>query len=284
MILRQILRAFQGRVSAAVHPSASLFPLQAVSAYRVDIGRLTKGIDNIHIDVRVSPSYLLQTRTLTTGLCSTRAMGKGAAPNRDNWEPFRHTYARLLEVAVHRAASRKQSFWVPRRSSRPARWCFGRLPRRWEARREEMKTALSAEGGVGPERLDITERLAWLLRNRCRLGYSVVRQVCEQLDHVERGSIGELCQSVLGTSELLPERVVTNSPLYAEGPRDEYVMTREYVLLGPEADPFSLSRIEALLMETFPQDQRSVFSPAPWDTAETDGRLAWVSSPTNIDW
>ena len=85
MILRQILRAFQGRVSAAVHPSASLFPLQAVSAYRVDIGRLAKGIDNIHIDVRVSPSYLLQTRTLTSRLVQYQSHGKGAASNRDVW-------------------------------------------------------------------------------------------------------------------------------------------------------------------------------------------------------
>ena len=175
MILRQIFRVFQRRASAAVRPSASLFPLHAVSVPRIDIGRLAKGIDNIHIDVRVSPSYLLQTRTLTTRLLQYQSYGKGAAPNRDDRESFRQTYARLLEVAIHRAASRKQPLLVPLAQLAAPKVVLRAVSSALEARREEMKTPLSAAGGVGPERLEITERLAWLLRSRRRLGYAVVR-------------------------------------------------------------------------------------------------------------
>ncbi|MEK7268257.1 MAG: hypothetical protein AAB093_02535, partial [Nitrospirota bacterium] len=81
--------------------------LQGVPA-SINFDGFTKGIDNIHIDVHLSPQFVSHATRLITSLMETHAargrLGqKSPGPTSSDWEQFRTSYARMVETAVHRA-------------------------------------------------------------------------------------------------------------------------------------------------------------------------------------
>lgn len=256
--LRSILailgRAFHGPAD----PTASVFPLERRTADRIDFDTLTKGIDNIHIDVRLSPQFTNRTRWLVAQLLDQQVSGGRAAtpamgPGRREWEGFRAAYAGLLEAAIHRAKALDQPILVPLAQLAVRKFLLTLVQTELELRRQGLRAALSATIGTRErEKLEITERLSWLARNRTRLRYNLNRQLIEQLVQVESGTIATLRAGLLGDRGALPEEILWNPLLHAESPSDEEVLLKEYVLLAQDqGHPYSFAAMEGFLPYLF---------------------------------
>jgi hypothetical protein len=238
-------------------PSESLFPLVQHTPTQIDLGGLTRGIDNIHIDVRLSPRFMTQVKRVLNSLLDqeigrSRWAEKSSGPTRQQWEEFRASYARMVEATIHRAKVSGGIPLVQLVQFGAIKFVLGIVQAELDQIRQGLKSALTAGGTSDHERLDLTERLSWLARNRARLRYRLNRQLFEQLYKVEEGAAGELRQSLLGQRWSIPGEVLFNPLLQAESPLDDEIMMRHYVLLGQGMDdPYSFSVIDSALPYVF---------------------------------
>ncbi|TPW06402.1 MAG: hypothetical protein FD129_2674, partial [bacterium] len=89
-------------------PSASPASAQVCQPTLINFDAFSKGIDNVHIDVRLSPKFQAKAVRMIALLLdqeagSGRWGGTAKGPTRQEWEDYRVGYARMMEAAVHRA-------------------------------------------------------------------------------------------------------------------------------------------------------------------------------------
>ena len=239
-------------------PTECTIPLQRDAIWSVDFDAFAKGIDNVHIDVRLSPQFIARARHVVASMLDQQVGEdkwgvKSPGPTRGEWEEFRGAYGRMVEPAIHRAKSLDQPIIVALVQFASMRFLLELVQTELELRRQGFRASLGSGAGLSDAlRVQITERLTWLARNRARLRYQVNRQLVEQLMQVETGTLRELRRSLLGNRDIVPDAVLFNPLLQAESAFDDDVMMKEYVLLAQEAEhPYSPSAIEEFLAGVF---------------------------------
>lgn len=253
---------------SAPDPTLAGVPLTRGEMPALGLDRLTRGIDNIHVDVRLSPSYMSQARKIIVGLLSQEA-GRGAGerrwsgPSTRDWEDFRERYAKMVETATHRAKGREQEPVVPLLQLASLKFLLNQVQTELDEIRESYRGSLSLSRTLADaERVRLDERLGWLARNRPRLRVKVLLQIFEQISKVEAEQ-AKLRQSLLGQAWPVPEAVLFNPLLAAESPFDDEILMKYYVLLGQDE---SEDLLRALLVKNTP-------------ASPTD----WSSTPANVD-
>jgi hypothetical protein len=251
-------------------PSGSLYPLQKKTVTVIDFEGFTKGIDNVHIDVRLSPQFQAKARRILGSLLE-QAVGGGrwgkqaVGATRQDWEEFRSSYARMVEAALHRAKVSGGLALVQLVQVATLKFLLGLVQTELDQLRQGLRTAMSSGGSTtDTNRMELTERLGWLARNRAKLRYKLSQQLLAQLLKVEEGGIGELRHSLLGERWSLPEELLSNPLLQAESPGDDEILMKHYVLLGPQDDEaFSFRAVDKLLQNLF----RGVGKPSQTEAA-----------------
>ncbi len=267
-------------------PAGSLYPLQQSRSAVIDFQGFQKGIDNVHIDARLSPQFLAQVKRVTASILE-QEIGRGrwgekaSGPTRQTWEDFRSSYARMLEAAIHRAKVEGGLSLVQMVQVAAMKAILRHVQGELDQLRQGLKGALTSGGSASDsDRLELTERLGWLVRNRARLRYKLNRQLFTQLFKVEEGTIGELRQSLLGERWSLPQEILSNPLLQAENPLDDEIMMKHYVLMGQGEDElYSFSAIDSQLPYLF---QQSNAKGASTEVAVKE-QTAWADVPANVD-
>lgn len=242
-------------------PSACPAPLRTYQPAVIDFDGFTKGIDNVHIDVRLSPKFQAQALKMIGSLLeqetgSTRWGGKGA-PTRQQWEDFRGSYARMLEAAIHRAKGNGGLALIQLVQVAAIKFMVGHVQAELDQLRHSIRGAMTSGGSANDsQRLELTEQLSWLARNRARLRYRVLRQLLAPIVKTEEGAGAELRHSLLGQRWSLPLEVMANPLVQAEEPFDEEVLTKEYVFLeqGQAQDDdgtYSFAAVDRVLPNIF---------------------------------
>ncbi|MBM4125203.1 MAG: hypothetical protein FJ246_09690, partial [Nitrospira sp.] len=240
------------------NPSESSEPLQSKPLVRIDFDGFAKGIDNVRHDVCLSPRFQAQVKRMTNAMLEQEiGLGrwgeKTSGPTRQDWEDFRGSYANMTEAAIHRAKLEGGLALVQLAQVAAVKFILHHVQAELDQLRQGLRAAM-ASGGVASdsERLELTERLSWLTRNRARLRYKLNRQLIAQLGKVEEGAIGELRRSLLGERWSLPEEMLLNPLLQAETLQDDEIMMKQYVLLGQEGDGlYGFAAIDRVLPDLF---------------------------------
>ncbi|TAJ23658.1 MAG: hypothetical protein EPO64_10830 [Nitrospirae bacterium] len=255
-----------------VHPSDSVYPLLSKPPLHIDFDGFQKGIDNVHLDVRLSPQFLGRVKQVTTAMLEQEiGLGrwgeKSSGPTRQDWEDFRTSYAGMVEAAIHRAKLDGGLALVQLVQVAAVRFIGQYVQGELEQLRQGLRAAMSSGGSLSDsDRLELTERLSWLTRNRARLRYKLNRQLITQLGKAEEGAVGELRHSLLGERYSLPEEVLLNPLLQAEALLDDEIMMKQYVVLGQDGDDrYSFAAIDDALPYVFRR---------PKPVAETEVALA----------
>ena len=68
----------------------------------LNTGILGRGIDNYHIDVRLSEDFVLHARELITKVVKRITSGSRPFPNSEEIEDFRNSYRDMMTTSVHR--------------------------------------------------------------------------------------------------------------------------------------------------------------------------------------
>lgn len=265
-------------------PSACPAPLRTYVPAAIDFNGFTKGIDNVHIDVRLSPKFQAQTAKMIGSLLeqetgSTRWGGKGA-PTRQQWEDFRLAYARMLEAAIHRAKAGGGLPLIQLVQVATIKFLVARVQTELDQLRQGIRGAMGSGGSANDsQRLELTEQLSWLARNRAKLRYKVLRQLFAPLIKTEEGSGAELRHSLLGQRWSLPLEMMANPLLQAEEAFDEEVLMKEYVFLeqgqAQDADgTYSYAAVDRVLPNVFRPPKPATEQEAKLAKAEQAHRLA----------
>jgi hypothetical protein len=91
--------------------------------------------------------------------------------------------------------------------------------------RQKLRRALASDGLSSDNvRIEMNEWLSWLIQNRAKLKYKILRQLLAPIIQAEEGSLGELRHSLMGERWSLPREFLTNPLLLADGPFDEEVL------------------------------------------------------------
>ncbi|HEV8540638.1 MAG TPA: hypothetical protein VGQ60_05695 [Nitrospiraceae bacterium] len=249
--LRNLLCALQNAFRRPAAPSESSFPLLPGTSVQIDFSGFTKGIDNVRIDVRLSPQFAAQVKRIIASLLDqeigrSRWGQQSAGPSRQDWEAFRGSYARMLEAAIHRAKVQGGRPLVQLVQMGAVKFLLGQVQIEFDQLRQGLKGAMASGGSTADaNRMDITERLSWLVRNRARLRYKVNKQLFAQLLKAEEPLL-ELRQSLMGERWSIPEEVLFNPLLQAESLLDDEIMMKHYVLMGQGVDdPYSFASIDS---------------------------------------
>lgn len=218
--------------------------MQARQPALINFDAFSKGIDNVHIDVRLSPKFQAKAIRMIAILLdqeagSGRWGGKAGGPSRQEWEEYRLSYVRMIEATVHRAKTSGGIPLVQLLQVGAMKFVLGRVQADLEVLRQTIRATMTSGGEANDsQRIEMTERLSWLARNRARLRFKITQQLVAPLLKAEEGTLGDLRQSVIGQRWSLPEEVLGNPLLQADNPFDDGVLMKHYALLsqGQEQD------------------------------------------------
>ena len=256
--LTNIFVAMHNAVRGPADPTGSLMPLERSAPVRPNFDGFAKGIDNVRIDVRLSPQFIAKARTVAARSLDQlvgegRWGGKSPGPSRLDWEHFRDAYGRMIEAAVHRAkaASQPMIIWLVQFAA--LKFILALVQAELESRRQSMRSSVGSGSRVSDdERVQVTERLSWLARNRARLRYQLANQLLDQIHQVESGSLRALRTSLLGSDSAVPDDIFFNPLLQADSPNDDDVQMKEYVYFGQgNATPYTYTAIEEFIPQLF---------------------------------
>lgn len=245
----------------------------------LDLDRFRRGIDNVRIDVRLSPRFVgicndLIGSALTPHLWWEPWRGAPPLPSKRSLDQFRVAYTQMLESAVHRARTEQNlnlvgltQLSVLKHIHTQVRAHMDRLLR--EFRCELERSPPSSSRSV----VRMSEHLISLQRRRATLNEQVIKMLIEQIQRAESGPVGELKRSLLGADAGLALEVLRNPVLHAEDPgRDEFLM-HHYLMLGQRAEdashPHNLEKTLLRALDCI-DDGRSRHTESPADQGRTE--------------
>lgn len=245
-LVRRVLLLLRGTTS----PAETAVPLRTAAPVNLDFDKFTRGIDNVHVDVRLSPAFTNAAARLVYGLLEYQLWrGQGGVKSPDP-EEMKVAYGQMIQAAVHRS---KQQGTLPRvelAQVAALKFILTAVQSALDQAKQRLRKA--AMTATEADRQSVAEQTVWFARSRGKLHYTVTSQALEQLRKVESGVLGELRQSLHGDRWTLPEHVLINPLLFGESAMDDELLMKHYVLVehGPD-HLFSFAQVDRFLLYLF---------------------------------
>jgi hypothetical protein len=245
-----------------VYPDQSPLALCTAVPAVMNLASFTKGIDNVHVDVFLSPQFQSHTKKLIAAMMdqeteARRVGGTRRGPTLQQWDEFRNLYTKMIEGAIHQAKSKNAPPLVQLALVATLKFLLKEVDTKLDQMRQKLRSALASDGLTSDiVRIEMNEWLGWLARNRAKLKYKTLRQLLAPILQVEEGALGELRQSLMGVRWSLPKEFLTNPLLLSDSPFDEEFLVKHYVLLG-QGQPrdshvtYSYSAVDRLIPNLF---------------------------------
>lgn len=243
---QRLLVLFRGRIS----PADTVVHLQAASSVNLDLDKFTRGIDNVHVDVRLSPTFMNAAARLVIGLLEYQLWrGQGGAKSPDA-EEFKNAYSQMIQAAIHRAKQQGTVPLVELAQIAAVKFVLNYMQVALEQAKQRLRKAAATASDA--DRQAVADQTVWFTRNRAKLHYTVSSQVLEQVRKAEAGPLGDLRHSLHGDRWTLPEHVLINPLLFGESPMDDDLLMKHYVLLGQGPDQlYSFAQVDRFLLYLF---------------------------------
>ncbi len=244
-ILQRILVLFRGRIS----PADTTVPLQAAAPVNLDFEKFTRGIDNVHVDVRLSPAFANAAVRLVYGFLEYQ-LWRGQSGKSPDVEEFKSAYAQMIQAAIHRAKQQNVLPLVELAQVAALKFVLSCVQAAMEQAKQRLRKAATTTSDA--DRQAVADQTVWFTRNRPKLHYTVTSQVLEQIRKTEGGPLGDLRQSLHGDRWALPEHVLINPLLFGESPMDDELLMKHYVLVGQGPDQlYSFAQLDRFLLYLF---------------------------------
>ena len=255
-----------------------------------DLASLPRGIDNVRVDVRLSPQFMHAARRLVGSLLyqhigHERYGAKPAPPSRQELQDFRAAYAALLGAMVRLAKQEQRPYPVVLMQLSVLKLVGELVTREFDAQIGHLRGILAggdthAKGG---RKMLLHEHITVLAQRRRTIEQQARQQVVDEIRRVENGPGVKLRDSLLGRSWVIDESQLFNPLLTATDPQDSLLLMRHYVLLGKRtADWDALSRFEGYVERLF---TRAVPEPAAQqERRREEGETVGGSWLAGSDW
>jgi lipoprotein signal peptidase len=231
-------------------PRHSQVPLSKPPEVMPDLSSLPRGIDNVRIDVRLSPQFEAAARRLISSLLyqhigHERYGAKPTPPSRQEFTDFRTAYTALIGAVVRLAKQEQRPYPVMLTQLSVLKFIGAEVTREFDVQIGHLRGILGSDVKGGRKML-LHEHITALAQRRRAIELQARIQLSDEVKRVETGPGVKLRESLLGTAWVIDESVLFNPLLAAGDPQDPQVAMRHYVLLGKRtADWDALTRFEA---------------------------------------
>jgi hypothetical protein len=249
-LLAKIFRRFLVLIRGRIAPADSVAPLQTAAPLNLDFDKFTRGIDNVHVDVRLSPTFANAAARLVYGLLEYQLWrGQGGMKSPDG-EEMKSAYGQMIQAVIHRAKQQGALPLVELAQVAALKHVLGMVQSALEQAKQRLRKA--ATTATDADRQAVAEQTVWFTRNRAKLHYTVASQALEQIRKAEAGPLGDLRQSLHGDRWALPEHVLLNPLLFGESAMDDELLMKHYVLVGQGPDQlYSFAQLDRCLLYLF---------------------------------
>ncbi len=231
-------------------PFVTEFDVQELCNPSINFADFARGIDNVHIDVVLSPDFTeLCTRIIYELLnehssTKKRATDEPSLPLRNKLEILNANYASMLTATIHGAA--KNIHFVQLFQIAVIKFVLSTVRTQADRLLHNLRKINLKEN---LKKLNSFDRFAWLNKHKNNLLYRITHEVFEQIYQVESDvAIRTLCQSLLGTTWTLPEKIFSNPLLQSRDSYSPEVLMKNYVLLFEDTDnAYSLQHLSPLI-------------------------------------
>lgn len=221
----------------------------------LNTGILGRGIDNYHIDVRLSEDFVLHSRELITKLVKRITSGNRPFPNSEDLEEFRNTYRDMMTTSLHRTRQDLVEEELQVLQFGILKFLLKEVRLALQASLKVIEDIVTRQQYAGSRSLLATqEQLAWFRRFRDVYLYRSNRAIMQLVQREENG-LRELRKQITpnDSGELL--NVIFNPMLCVESPSDIAILSDAYALWpggGKDFPTINLS-LEDTLAEAFPE-------------------------------
>jgi len=217
------------------------FFVQPLSCPSINFDKFTRGIDNLHIDVYLSPHFTELGTQLSYELLDERSSTKRRATDkvseqlRAKLNKFNSTYESLLIAAIHHAHETKQTDSVQLFQIAVTKWLLSTV----RTQLSQLLYDLRTENLKGRD-LGLSERIRWFNRQKDHLLYRVTKELFAEIHWVEESiNIIRLRESLLGRTWTLAKCLLFNPLLQSPDIHYHEVLMKYYVLLSTEPESSS---------------------------------------------
>lgn len=190
--------------------------VQSEQSIGISIDTLSKGIDNYHIDIRLSKKFASDIKKLVSLLISQVAVPK--PKNWDNsrqFEKLRNTYLDLMTVLIHRVKTDLKADEICFLQFATIKHILQFARQHLDDEIRDVKSKLSENRNKGSsEALATDQRLFWLKKNYDNILYNVNKQVFSQLQRVEERQLQVIREQFLGEEFSFAPKLLINPLLY----------------------------------------------------------------------
>lgn len=183
---------------------------------QLSIDKLSKGIDNYHIDVKLSNKFASDVKKLVALLVSQVAVPK--PKNWDNsiqFERLRKSYLDLMTVLIHRVKTDLTAEEICFLQFATTKHILGFVRSELDKEVKQVTARLSDNRNKGSsEALATDQRLFWLKKNYDLILYNVNKQLFAQLQRVEERQLAPIRAQFLGDSHAFSVSALINPLLF----------------------------------------------------------------------
>ena len=220
---------------------------------QISIATLSKGIDNYHIDVRLSKKFTSDVKKLVGLLIS-----QSAVPKPKNWDnsklfdKLRSSYLDLITVLIHRVKTDLKADEICFLQFAAIKHILQFVRQTLDEEVRQVKSRLSEHRNRGSsEALATDQRLFWLKKNYDAILYGVNKQLFSQLQRVEERQLNIIRDQFLGDKYAFSIDALINPLLYTSELSALPLLLNEYSMWswnGEDAGFIELNgKVETLL-------------------------------------
>lgn len=235
----------QPRLSWWPAPQEFLSPLRTMRPSPLYLDRLNRGIDNIHIDVLISPVFAKRLSSLLNRLLlddvSENYWGEKRNPvgNRD-LEIFRNSYSELEEIALEQARKKSQPEIIQLFQLSMVKLFHHAVIQEVNRLRGELQQALERaqkqDMHFRGRELELHDRMVILAKQRHILEHRLLNTIFRYLYDLENNQLRKLRKSMLGISWPISKGLLFNPLLQLSSLRTDEAFMRQYPLFCNEHD------------------------------------------------
>ncbi len=278
----------------ATAPTPMPLPWRAPESIEIDLGELRRGIDNVRVDVHLSPKLAAQVRELALEIFVPQIWWEPWRSSEPNPNPraldaLRSLYREVVDRALAQARSERKPAHVALAQLATLKFIRQETTASFERQLRDFRRDLDQDRQRGARTMArLQQHLQTVRRRKPEIIERANELLLEQLRRVETDALQNARQSLLGAAPGLPPAWFENPMLRVEAPDHDGFLMRHYLLLGNRADDDTTpGKLESLLRDWFDCERAELgggYENAALHSQPTRARqdsCAWLDDPDN---
>lgn len=245
--------------------SATEIKVQGLAYPFIQFDSFAKGIDNVHIDVCLSPQFTTFTQQLVYAYSKERIrfrkelIFKPSPAIQAQLNEFNSRYNALATAIIHRTKENKNIELIKLFQVSLIKFILYIVNNQVEQLATELKSATLGDGtSKSQQHLELYHAAVWLNQQKNSLIYQIIDELFNQIRWVETSVAERLREALLGVTTVLPLQMLLNPLLQSKGNYDHEILMTHYVLFSQDNySHFHFSYLHELIEKIFEEIVKS---------------------------